>query len=163
MTETLDRINATLDRVATQQEKNTQGIDDLLGAIATTDRQVQNVGTKVDTLVQKMDSTNQRVDTLVQKMNESNQRFETLRAEAQADRKETRKLWNDAVTQMERDRAEANRKHDEAIAQMETNRAEASRRFEAQQEAIQRLLVELVDMNRDNRRLRDRVDQLEAG
>ncbi|MEL6856330.1 MAG: hypothetical protein AAFO83_14655, partial [Cyanobacteria bacterium J06607_13] len=73
------------------------------------------------------------------------------RAEAQADRDETRRLFNDAVSQMEADRQ-----------QVEADRAESKRRFDAQQEVIQRLLIELMEMNRDNRRLSDRLDRLEA-
>lgn len=41
------------------------------------------------------------------------------------------------------------------------DRTEAKQKFSAQMEVIQRLLVELVDMNRENRRLRDRMDNLE--
>ena len=38
---------------------------------------------------------------------------------------------------------------------------ESSRRFDAQQETIQRLLLAVVDLSRDNNRLRDRLDGLE--
>ena len=40
---TLDRTNATLDQVATQQRQNTINIDNLLGAISTTDVEVRNL------------------------------------------------------------------------------------------------------------------------
>ncbi|MGI8935072.1 MAG: hypothetical protein ACR2FS_13460 [Phormidesmis sp.] len=83
------------------------------------------------------------VDKLVVKIDESNQRFDIQRGEAQADRQETRQLWSDAVTQMNADRAES------------------ARRFDAAQETIQRLLLAIVDLSRDNNRLRDRVDGLE--
>ena len=129
MTERLDRIEALLERTAEQQARHGDEIDTLLGAIATTEADVQRTTASVNKLVAKID--------------ESNQRFETLRDEARADRLETRALWNDAV------------------AQMQINREESSRRFDAQQEIIQRLLTELVEMNRDNRRLRDRFDNLE--
>ena len=140
MTDLLDKINATLDRVAIQQEKNTQGIDTLLGAISTSDVAAREQAVRVDRLIEKMD--------------ESNRRFETLRLEAQADREEFRQSWNDAVTQMASDRAEYRE-------QAEADRTETARRFDAQQETIQRLLLAIVDLSRDNNRLRDRVDVLE--
>ena len=63
MTERLDRIEATIERTASN-------VDDLLGAIATTEALVNRVTAK----------------------SEGNEKlFETLRAEAQADRQETRK------------------------------------------------------------------------
>ena len=182
MSERLDRIEAILEDVARKQAENAEKIrqnaeetDVLLGAIAITDRKVQ------DLLAESADAK---------------QRFEVLRSEAQNDREETRRLWNDAVAQMERDRtearaqAEANREEtrrlwNDAVAQMERDRVEAraqaeasraearaqadadraenARRFDAMQETIQRLLVAVVDLGRDNSRLRDRVDRLEAG
>ena len=152
MTERLDRIEAALERTGenlkqttAKQAKNTEDIDTLLGAIARTDRQVQD---------------------LRGESGDAQQRFEVLRAEAQNDRQETRQLWNDAVTQMERDRAEARERAEadrtEARERAETDRAENAKRFDAQQEVIQRLLIELVEMNRDNRRLRDRVDRIQG-
>lgn len=109
-------------------------------------RHVDEIDTLLGAIAQtdrQVRDTGNRVDALVVKIDESNQRFETLRNEARADRLETRALWNDAVVQMQNDREES------------------SRRFDAQQEVIQRLLIELVEMNRDNRRLRDRFDNLE--
>ncbi|MEL6159614.1 MAG: hypothetical protein AAFR18_10375 [Cyanobacteria bacterium J06627_32] len=123
MSERLDRIEAILERVAQQQEKQSEEIDTLLGVVAANEREVRELTDK-------------------SKYNE--QLFEIIRAEAQADRDETRRLFNDAVSQME------------------ANRAEDRKRFDAQQEVIQRLLVELVEMNRDNRRLSDRVGRIEA-
>ena len=126
MTERLDRIEQAVERTASN-------VDDLLGAIAQTDRQVRDLrGESAD----------------------AKQRFEVLRAEAQNDREETRRLWNDAVVQMERGRTEARER-------FEAQLTESSRRFDAQQETIQRLLLAVVDLSRDNNRLRDRVDGLE--
>ena len=126
MTERLDRIEQAIERTSANFE-------DLLGAIAITDRQVRDLrGESAD----------------------AKQRFEVLRAEAHNDREETRRLWNDAVVQMERDRIEAKN-------QANADRAENARRFDAQQETIQRLLLAVVDLSRDNNRLRDRVDGLE--
>lgn len=122
-----------LDRIEAAIERTSGNVDDLLGAIAITDRQVQDLrGESAD----------------------AQQRFETLRLEAQADREEFRQSWNDAVTQMASDRAEYRK-------QAEANRTETARRFDAQQETIQRLLLAIVDLSRDNNRLRDRVDDLE--
>lgn len=114
--------------------KNAAGIEDLLGVVAT------NEATRAE---------------LLAKWDESNTRFEALRLEGQRNREEFRQSWNDAIAQMEKDRAQARERAD-------ADRAENAKRFDAQQEVIQRLLVELVDMNRENRRLRDRVDRLEA-
>ena len=60
------------------------------------------------------------------------------------------------------DRAQAESDRTEARERAETDRAENTKRFDAQQEVIQRLLIELVEMNRDNRRLRDRVDRIQG-
>ena len=128
MTERLDRIEASLERSEQRAVKRDEDIDTLLGAIATTDRQVRDLrGESAD----------------------AQQRFEVLRAEAQNDRQETRQLFNDAVAQIEIDR----RKSDERFA-------EALSRIDAGQENIQRLLVELLNTNRDVSRLRDRVDEM---
>ncbi|MGB3788901.1 MAG: hypothetical protein WA949_12890 [Phormidesmis sp.] len=140
MTDLLDRINATLDRVAIQQERNTRDIDTLLGAISTSEVAAREQAARVDRLIANSEETNKR--------------FETLRLEAQADREEFRQSWNDAVTQIERDRIEARN-------QANADRTEHARRFDAQQETIQRLLLAIVDLSRDNNRLRDRVDDLE--
>ncbi|MEL6469371.1 MAG: hypothetical protein AAFQ74_06550 [Cyanobacteria bacterium J06623_4] len=130
MSERLDRIEAILERTAQRQEKQAEDIDTLLGVVATNERKVRELTDK-------------------SKYNE--QLFEVLRAEAQADRDETRRFFNDAVSQMEADRQ-----------QVEADRAESKRRFDAQQEVIQRLLIELMEMNRDDRRLSARLDRLEA-
>ena len=126
MTDRLDRVE--------------EGIEDLLGAVATTQADVARVTANVDKLVSKADYN----DKL----------FETLRAEAQADREETRRLWNDAVSQMEQDR-------EIARTEAKADRDENARRFDAQQETIQRLLLAVVDLSRDNNRMRDRLDGLE--
>lgn len=147
MTERLDRIEALLestgqklDRTAAKQEKNTEEIDILLGAVATTEANVQK---------------------LTEKATYTDKLFETLQAEARADRQETRQMWNDAVTQMEQDR-EAVRAIAEADRQKSDTRFnEALNRIDAQQEVIQRLMIELISTNRDATKLRDRVDTLE--
>ncbi|MGI8933415.1 MAG: hypothetical protein ACR2FS_05015 [Phormidesmis sp.] len=168
MTERLDRIeailessaqrqaatDATLDRVSEQQAQNTEGqaknkddIETLLGAVSTnltSCRELRAAGAASDA----------RIDRLTERAASNERLFETVLSEARADRQETRQLWNDAVTQIAGDRAEAR-------AQAEADRAETRQRFDAQMEVIQRLLIELVEMNRDNRRLRDRVDGLE--
>ena len=122
MTERLDRIEASLERSEQRAVKRDEDIDTLLGAIATTDRQVSDL---------RGESANAK------------QRFEVLRAEAQNDREESR------------------RRFDAVIAQANADREESRRRFDAQQENIQRLFVELINVSRDNSRLRDRVDNLE--
>lgn len=155
MTERLDRIEATLERTAQQQERNASDIDTLLGAASTYELEARKLHEDVAALIKN-------VTTLTERSRYNEQLFETVRAEAKADREETRQLWNDAVNQMERDRAEAKSEREENAKRFETQLADSRQRFDAQQEVIQRLLVELVEMNRDNRRLRDRVDRLEA-
>ena len=140
MSERLDRIETLLEASAQRQES----IDSQISRNAEDIASLRAAGTQTDA----------RINRLTDRAESNERRFETLLSEAQADRAETRQLWNDAVTQMEADRAEAR-------AQAEADRADNRQRFSAQMEVIQRLLVELVEMNRDNRRLRDRVDDLE--
>ena len=109
-------------------------------------------GQRVDSLIAKVDATDQRVENLVVKIDESKRRFELLRLEAQHNREEFRQSWNDAVTRMECDRVEARN-------QANSDRPEHTRRFDAQQEIIQ-CLLEIVDLSRNNNRLRDHVDTL---
>lgn len=154
MSERLDRIEALLEQSAQRQ--------------STTDAQIANTRDDIETLLGAASSnesacrelraagaqTDARINRLTDRAESNERRFETLLSEARADREETRRLWNDAVTQMEADRSAAK-------AQADADRSEAGQNFSAQMEVIQRLLVELVDMNRDNRRLRDRLDGLE--
>lgn len=147
MTERLDRIAALLEQSA-QQHAEARG--DIQGLLESTSenkeacRELRTAGEQTDA----------RINRLTDRAESNERLFQTLLSEAQADRQETRQLWNDAVTQMNTDRAEAK-------AQADADRAENRQSFSAQMEVIQRLLVELVEMNRDNRRLRDRVDNLE--
>lgn len=140
MTDRLDRIEALLERSEQRAAKRDEDIDTLLGAIATTEASVQKTDASVRRLTVKVEGNELIADT--------------LRAEARADRLETRQLWNDAVTQMERDRTEGK-------TQADADRLENAKRFDAMQETIQRLLLAVVDLGRDNNRLRDRLDGLE--
>lgn len=149
MTDRLDRIEAILESTATQQAKTADEVDTLLGAAATNEAAIQQLTTNVDRLSRSTEQTEQL--------------FNIVRGEAAEDRAETRRLWNDAVTQMERDRIEARAEREATAKRFDAQLADSRQRFDAQQEVIQRLLVELVEMNRDNRRLRDRVDSLEQG
>jgi uncharacterized coiled-coil protein SlyX len=154
MTERLDRIEAILERTATQQERHTDEIDTLLGAVSTTE-------VAVDKLVAEMAKTTAEMAKTNAAVAESNQRFDVLRDEAIADRRENRELWNDAMTQADADRAKADEKFDRAIAQADTDRARADERHAAQMEVIQTLLLELTKSNGNINTLRDRVDGLE--
>ena len=154
MTGRLDRIEAILENTATQQAKNIDEIDTLIGAAATNESAIQTFTTNVDRVTAN-------VQKLVSKVDESDERFNVLRLEAAEDRQETRRLFNDAITQMTVDRTEYRQTFDAAIARMDADREEGRRRFDAQQENIQRLFVEPINVSRDNSRLRDRVDNLE--
>ena len=141
MTERLDRIEALLesagqklDRTAANQEKNTEEIDVLLGAIATSEA---------------------RVDRLITRANATDQRFEVLRAEAVTDRQEFRQTFNDAIEQMRIDREETRK-------QADADRQKADERHSAQMEVIQTLLLELTKTNGNVTKLRDRMDNLEV-
>ena len=143
MTERLDRIEAILERTARQQERSTNDIDTLLGAVGTTEVAVRS---------------------LQKTTKETEQLFNTIRAEANQDRAETRQLWSDAVTQMETGRAKTDERFSKMIDRMDNSDErfnETLTRIDAQQEVIQRLLVELIQTNRDTSKLRDRVDNLE--
>jgi chromosome segregation ATPase len=59
--ETLRQTNATLDRVAQQQERNTADIDALLGAISTTDVEVRSLSVRAA-------ETDTRFNILIQEM-----------------------------------------------------------------------------------------------
>ena len=137
MTNRLDRIEAllestqqTLNRTTEKQEKNTEEIDILLGAIATSEA---------------------RVDKLVARSEAADQRFEVLRAEAATDRQEFRQNFNDAIEQMRVDREEARK-------QADADRQKANERHSAQMEVIQTLLLELTKTNGNVTKLRDRMD-----
>jgi rubrerythrin len=161
MTERLDRIEAILERTATQQERHAEEIDTLLGAVSSNEVAARNLIAEMAKTTAEMAETNAAVT-------ESNQRFENLRQDAIADRQETARKFNDAVAQMNTDRAENAKRFDDAVTQMDTDRAENAKRFDdtlnridAGQEVIQRLLMELLNTNRDATKLRDRVDNLE--
>jgi DNA repair exonuclease SbcCD ATPase subunit len=140
----LDHIESVLAITAVQQAQNTEGIDTLLGAVSTTEIEMQRVFTEIA---------------------ESNKRFENLRNEAIADRQEFR-------TQAEADRAEF-RQQGEAFREaleadrlsfreaLASDRAEWQTSFNAQQEIIQRLLLEIRSTNGEVNQLGDRVDSLE--
>ena len=102
----LESITKRLDSTAAQQAKNTEDIDTLLGAVSTNEVACREL----------------RISVM-----ENQDRFTVLREEARADRAETRRLFDDAITQMESNRAETRRLSDDAITQMESNRAETRR------------------------------------
>lgn len=123
MTERLDRIEALLesageklDQTARQQSKQADDIDTLLGAIATTDRQVKD---------------------LRGESGDAKQRFEVLRAEAKNDREEYRALFNDAIAEIKRQQADWQAKFDSQQAVIERlllsllDRADAQERLQA--------------------------------
>ena len=148
MSQRLDRIEALLERTAEQQVKHADEIDTLLGALATTEASVQ----KTDAMVRRLTVRTEGNELIA----------DTLRAEARADRLETRQLWNDAVTQMQHDR-------DEWQLRIEAIQTKADERHAAQMEVIQTLLLELTKsngninaVNSSVSTLRDRIDGLEA-
>lgn len=148
MSERLDKIESILGKVAerqqetaNQQAKQSEEIDTLLGAIATTEASIQKTDASVRRLTVKVEGNELIADT--------------LRAEARADRLETRQLWNDAVSQMQTDRDAYRERFDAAMRR-------ADERHAAQMEVIQTLLLELTKSNGNINSLRDRIDGLEA-
>lgn len=146
MTDRLDRIEQLLERTGERQAKTAEDIDTLLGAVATNEASVQK---------------------LVTKMDESNERFSVLRLEAQSDREETRRLFNDAVTQMEADRSESRERFDNMLREIQEDRRKTNERYSAQMEVVQTLLIELTKsngninaVNNNVNNLRDRIDEL---
>lgn len=115
----------------------------------TAQQQEQNTR-DIDTLLGAVSTTEASMRSLQRTTVETEQLFNVVRAEANADRAKTKQMWNDGVTQMKADRAQS----DERFAKTLT-------RINAQKEIIQRLLVELIQANRDATKLRDCVDGLE--
>lgn len=147
MTDRLDRIEALQLASEKRQAKRDEEIDTLLGAVATTEANVRRTEALVNRVTAKAEGNELICDT--------------IRAEARADRLETRQLWNDAVTQMQNDR-------DEWRLRVEDIQAKADARYAAQMEVIQTLLLELTksngninSVNTNVNQLRDRVDGLE--
>ena len=96
--ERLDSTGEQLDRTAAQQRQNTIDIDNLLGAITVSETRIQQ-------LTAHAEETETRLQQLTAHAGETDQRFATLQADGIADRLETRRLFNDAVNQMNIDRA----------------------------------------------------------
>jgi len=135
--ERLGTVGERLDAVAVQQQRNTEDIDTLLGAVSINEVEVRK---------------------LIENAAQSNQRFDILRAEAVADRQRADHMQEEFSQRFENLR-------EEAIAdrqQVERDRTDSRQRFDAQQEVIQRLLGELVATNRDVQRVSDRVQNIEA-
>lgn len=154
MTERLDRIEALLERTGERQAQTSEDIETLLGAVSTNELAVRETIASVNRLVLKID--------------ESNERFAVLRLEAQSDRAETRRLFNDAVAQMEADRVEYRQNFSAVLTEIQEARSKADERHTAQMEVIQTLLIELTKsngninaVNSNVNNLRDRVDNLE--
>ena len=140
MSERLGRIEASLERAEQRAEKRDEDIDTLLGAIASTDKQVQETGEQVREL------RGENAD--------AKQRFEVLRAEAQRDREEYRALFNDAIAQIEQRQEEWSKRFD-------SQQREWSQKFDNQQATIERLLLALLDRKEVQDRLAAKVAQLE--
>lgn len=147
MTERLDRIEAHI-------ESTRSDIDTLLGAVSTNEvacRDLRETATENAAACREL-----RIS-----ITENQDRFVVLREEARADRAETRRLFNDAITQVEIDRVEYRRRCDELQRQADEDRRRADERHTAQMEVIQTLLLELTKSNGNIGKLRDRVDGLE--
>lgn len=184
MIERLARIDATLNFITEKQAQHAVELDALVEHAAESATRIDRLTANIDRLTENVDRLTVNVNRVSAKADGNEQLFETIRAEARADRAETRRLFNDAVEQQNRDRAEARRLYDEAIAQQNRDRearearadadreawearADAERRvaderYAAQMEVIQSLLVELTETNGNVNRLRNRVDDVEA-
>ena len=168
----LESVSTKLESVAAQQEKNTSDIDTLVGAAAT-------FASDCEALSRKIDESNQRFDTLraenIADRAEYRRQNEETNARIEAERAEYQRQNAETNARIEAERAEYQRLNAETNARIEAERAEYRRqnesvqtridatlsRIDAQQEIMQRLLVELIQTNRDASQLRDRVDTLE--
>ena len=110
MTERLDRIEASLERAEQRAAKRDDDIDTLLGAIASTDKQVQETG--------------EQVRALRGESADSAQRFEVLRAEAQADREEARRNVDMLTANIQRLEQSISKLSDNVGLMVEENRSQ---------------------------------------
>lgn len=150
----LDRAEAILVSTAEQQDRNTRDIDTLVGACSSNEvacRELRETARENAAACREL-----RIS-----MTENQDRFVVLRDEARGDRTETRRLFNDAITQVEIDRAEARSRFDQLQREAAEDRRRADERHAAQMEVIQTLLLELTKTNRNVTDLRDRVDLVE--
>jgi rubrerythrin len=128
----------------------TERLDRIEAILERTAEKQERHADEIDTLLGAVSTTEVAVNNLVAELAETNQRFENLRQDAIADRQETAQKFNDAIAQMNTDREENRKSFDDTLT-----------RIDAQQEVIQRLIMELLNTNRDATKLRDRVDNLE--
>jgi len=172
----LDRIEAILKSTDEHQARNARGIDTLVSVCSSNEvacRDLRETATENAAACREL-----RIS-----ITENQDRFVVLREEAKANRAETRRLFNDAITQVETDRAQARERAErdqaESRAGAERDRAESRANFEklqreaaedrrradehhtAQMEVIQTLLLELTKTNRNVTDLPDRVDLVE--
>jgi cell division septum initiation protein DivIVA len=92
---------------------------------------------------------------------EQNQRIEILLNDAIADRQRSDQRFEQMTTQADADRTENARRFDEITAQADASRAEWRANFNAQQEVIQTLLLEIRSSNGEISQLSNRVNNLE--
>lgn len=165
----LDRAEAILVSTAEHQARNARDIDTLLGAVSTNEvacRELRESCSEIRAIATEnaVACTQLRISIV-----ENQDRFMVLRDEGRADRAETRRLFNDAITQMESDRAQTRtrfeqlqREADEDRRRADEERRRADERHAAQMEVIQTLLLELTKTSCNMTDLRDHVD-MEAG
>lgn len=130
---TVDAFVRKLDDEGLKVSLNTQMIDDGLG-------DVEAIEEKADANALRLNTNDRQIQSLIDGANSDRQAF---REQAEADRREFR----DALS-ADRARAEADR------AQWQLN-------FDAVQEVLQRLLLEIRSTNGEVKQLGDRVDTLE--
>jgi hypothetical protein len=158
MSDRLDRIEAILQSVAEQQAANTQDIDALIEAISTTDLLVRENIRNIQENRQITEASVQADREEYRALNaEQSQRIENLLNDARADRKradEERQRADEYRQRADAERAEQSQRIEnllnEASADRErgdAERAENRRRFDAQQQIIQAMLVELSVVN----------------
>ena len=107
MTERLDRIEAAI-------ERNTAGIDDLLGACAKNEAKIAEMSMATDA----------RINQLLTAISENQQRFEVLRAEAQNDRAESRRNTDMLTANVQRLEQSIAKLSDNVALMVEENRSQ---------------------------------------
>ena len=94
-------------------------------------------------------------------INENQDHLKVLGDEARADRAETRRLFSNALIQIENSQAESSMRLEQLHRQAAEDRRRADERHAAQMEVIQTLLLELAKTDCSLADLRSRLDLIE--
>jgi chromosome segregation ATPase len=154
MTERLDRIEASLQATANICGSNAR-------AIQANGEQIGELRNTVDAFIQKLDDEGLRVTLVTQMADDMGGDVSYLESEKNRQDASIAALREDAIADRAEFRTQAEADRQAFRESLESDRAEWRASFEAQQEIIQRLLLEIRSTNGEVRQLGDRVDNLE--